>query len=118
MDIGKLCSDKNDLSLNKYKIFCCENATTIFNVNIDDLNENNKKKVSKLMKKYKEFIMTPRNKIYGHNGCILLDDLSVDKIVERVSVSDLTEYSKRLPLLNDELDVMTMRWLELSEIEG
>ena len=36
----------------------------------------------------------------------------------QLSVSDLTEYSKRLPLLNDELDVMTMRWLELSEIEG
>jgi ATP-binding cassette subfamily F protein uup len=35
-----------------------------------------------------------------------------------LSVDELTEKSKRLPLLNDELDVKTMRWLELSEIEG
>ncbi|WP_304319993.1 ABC-F family ATP-binding cassette domain-containing protein [Phocaeicola plebeius] len=33
-------------------------------------------------------------------------------------VDELTEKSKRLPLLNDELDEKTMRWLELSEIEG
>lgn len=35
-----------------------------------------------------------------------------------LSVDELTEKSKRLPLLNDELDDKTMRWLELSEIEG
>jgi ATP-binding cassette subfamily F protein uup len=35
-----------------------------------------------------------------------------------LSVNELTEKSKRLPLLNDELDEKTMRWLELSEIEG
>ena len=35
-----------------------------------------------------------------------------------LSVDELTEKSKRLPLLNDELDKKTMRWLELSEIEG
>ncbi|MGN0309812.1 MAG: ABC transporter ATP-binding protein, partial [Bacteroides sp.] len=35
-----------------------------------------------------------------------------------LSVEELTEKSKRLPLLNDELDNKTMRWLELSEIEG
>ena len=35
-----------------------------------------------------------------------------------LSVDELTEKSKRLPLLNDELDEKTMRWLELSEIEG
>ena len=35
-----------------------------------------------------------------------------------LSVDGLTEKSKRLPLLNDELDEKTMRWLELSEIEG
>lgn len=34
-----------------------------------------------------------------------------------LSVDELTEKSKRLPLLNDELDEKTMRWLELSEIE-
>ena len=35
-----------------------------------------------------------------------------------LSVDELTEKSKRLPLLNDELDEKTMCWLELSEIEG
>ena len=35
-----------------------------------------------------------------------------------LSVEELTEKSKRLPLLNDELDEKSMRWLELSEIEG
>ena len=33
-----------------------------------------------------------------------------------LSVSELTEKSKRLPLLQDELDAAEMRWLELSEI--
>ena len=35
-----------------------------------------------------------------------------------LSVDELTEKSKRLPLLNDEIDEKTLRWLELSEIEG
>ena len=35
-----------------------------------------------------------------------------------LSVDELTEKSKRLPLLNNDLDEKTMRWLELSEIEG
>ena len=35
-----------------------------------------------------------------------------------LSVDELTEKSKRLPLLTDELDEKSMRWLELSEIEG
>ena len=33
------------------------------------------------------------------------------------SVEEITRLSKRLPLLNDELDEKSMRWLELSEIE-
>jgi ATP-binding cassette subfamily F protein uup len=33
-----------------------------------------------------------------------------------LSVEELTEKSKRLPLLKDELDEKSMRWLELSEI--
>ena len=35
-----------------------------------------------------------------------------------ISVEELTEKSKRLPLLKDELDEKSMRWLELSEIEN
>jgi len=35
-----------------------------------------------------------------------------------LSVDELTEKSKRLPLLKDELDEKSMRWLELSEIEN
>ena len=34
-----------------------------------------------------------------------------------LSVDELTEKSKRLPLLEEELDEKSMRWLELSEIE-
>ena len=34
-----------------------------------------------------------------------------------LSIDELTENSKRLPLLKDELDEKSMRWLELSEIE-
>jgi ATP-binding cassette subfamily F protein uup len=35
-----------------------------------------------------------------------------------LSVDELTEKSKRLPVLTDELDTKTLRWLELSEVEG
>ena len=35
-----------------------------------------------------------------------------------LSVEELTEKSKRLPLLNDELDEKSMRWLELDELAG
>ena len=33
-----------------------------------------------------------------------------------LSVEQITAYSKRLPLLQEELDTKEMRWLELSEI--
>ena len=36
----------------------------------------------------------------------------------KLKVDEITELSRRLPKLNDELDVKSMRWLELSEIEG
>ena len=35
-----------------------------------------------------------------------------------ISVDEITTMSKRLPLLNEELDEKSMRWLELSEIEN
>lgn len=35
-----------------------------------------------------------------------------------LTIDELTGKSKRLPVLNDELDEKTMRWLELSEIAG
>lgn len=35
-----------------------------------------------------------------------------------LSVEELTEKSKRLPVVSDLIDEKTMRWLELSEIEG
>ena len=35
-----------------------------------------------------------------------------------ISVELITEYSKRLPALNDELDEKSFRWLELDEING
>ena len=36
----------------------------------------------------------------------------------KLSVDELTEKSKRLPALNEELEEKSMRWLELSEIEN
>ena len=36
----------------------------------------------------------------------------------QLSVEDLTEKSKRLPEIKDEIDEKEMRWLELAEIEG
>ena len=36
----------------------------------------------------------------------------------RLTVDELTEKSKRLPQLKDELDEKSMRWLELSEVEA
>ena len=36
----------------------------------------------------------------------------------QLSMEELTEKSKRLPALNEELDEKSMRWLELSEIEN
>lgn len=35
-----------------------------------------------------------------------------------LSITELTEKSKRLPVLKEELDEKEMRWLELSEIES
>ena len=35
-----------------------------------------------------------------------------------LSIDELTEKSKRLPVIKDEIDEKTMRWLELSEIEN
>ena len=93
MDIGKLCSDENDLSLNKYNKFCFDNATTIFKRNIDGLYVNNQKNISKLIKNYKDLIMTPRNKIYGHNGSMQLETSSVDEAVDRVSISNLIQFA-------------------------
>lgn len=34
-----------------------------------------------------------------------------------LSVDEITEKSKRLPLVNDELDEKEMRWLELDELD-
>jgi ATP-binding cassette subfamily F protein uup len=34
-----------------------------------------------------------------------------------LSVDELTEKSKRLPLLKEELDKKSLRWLELSELQ-
>jgi ATP-binding cassette subfamily F protein uup len=44
--------------------------------------------------------------------------LEADLCSGTLSVEALTEKSKRLPLLETELDEKSLRWLELSEIEG
>ena len=35
-----------------------------------------------------------------------------------ITVEEITTLSKRLPILNNEIDEKELRWLELSEIEG
>ena len=45
-------------------------------------------------------------------------DLEAALCSGQLSVEELTEKSKRLPALNEELDEKSMRWLELSEIEN
>ena len=44
--------------------------------------------------------------------------LEADLCSGSLSIEALTEKSKRLPLLEAELDEKSFRWLELSEIEG
>lgn len=43
--------------------------------------------------------------------------IEADLCSGKLTVEELTEKSKRLPLLKDELDEKSMRWLELSELE-
>lgn len=47
-----------------------------------------------------------------------IKQLESDLCSGELSIDQLTEHSKRLPQLNEELDKKSMRWLELSEIEG
>lgn len=46
------------------------------------------------------------------------NDLETALCSGTLSIDDLTAYSKRLPLLTEELDKKTIRWFELGEIEG
>lgn len=45
-------------------------------------------------------------------------DIETELCSGNLNVDELTEKSKRLPLINDEIDEKSMRWLELSEIES
>lgn len=54
-----------------------------------------------------------------------IDNLEAEKkLMEKelssgnISTDRIIQYSKRLPVLEEELDVKSMRWLELSEIES
>ena len=44
-------------------------------------------------------------------------NLQADLCSGTLAVDELTAYSKRLPLLEEELDEKSMRWLELSEFQ-
>ena len=43
---------------------------------------------------------------------------STSEAMNEEAIDELTEKSKRLPLVKDELEEKEMRWLELSEIDG
>ena len=47
--------------------------------------------------------------------CIYLCKLEEELCSGNLSVDELTEKSKRLPILKDELDELELRWLELAE---
>ena len=61
-----------------------------------------------------------RDGTLSKDGCIFCSETgSGDFSPEStLSIDELTEKSKRLPLLKDELDEKSLRWLELSEIEN
>ena len=40
-----------------------------------------------------------------------------DNLPDVSSVEEITEMSKRLPIIKDEIDKKSMRWLELSELD-
>ena len=101
INIGKICANKNKLSLYKYNDFCKDHADIIFRKNFDSLFEINRSSISKLITNYKELIETPRNKIYGHNDDIQLVSEGAEAVVAKIDVSDLYQFvnqSKRVLL--------------------
>ena len=75
-----------------------------------------KPKYQEIIRELPEFEKADRFKMNVVNTAML--GAFVLSMPERPDVEKLTEYSKRLPLINEELEEKTMRWLELSEIEG
>lgn len=92
IDIGKLCSQDNELSLRKFLKFCEDNMN-IFNNDISNLLVKNRGLMAKLEKQYKNQIFIPRNKIYGHSDELLLDNFEIDKYITQVSIDDLKNFS-------------------------
>ncbi len=78
-----------------------------------DANHENKRKMS--YKEKREFEQLSREIEALEKEQKLLEE---ELCSGTLSVDQLTEKSKRLPVIKDELDEKGMRWLELSEIEG
>lgn len=76
-------------------------------------NDNNKRKLSFKEKRELEQLTAEIEKLEAEQR-----QLEADLCSGTLSIEDLTEKSKRLPQLKDELDQKEMRWLELSEIES
>ena len=72
----------------------------------------NKKKVDQPVENAKEVTRQPRRHPKPEKVSAIEDALSSGSI----NVEQITEMSKRLPVLNDDLDEKSMRWLELSEL--
>ena len=53
----------------------------------------------------------------GHVDAIVFT-AGVGECSGNLSIEQLTEKSKRLPIIKEELEEKEMRWLELSEIDG
>jgi ATP-binding cassette subfamily F protein uup len=83
-----------------------------------DSRVSNDPKVSKKKMTYKE--KTEFERLEKEIAALETEQHEIEKALcsGTLSIDELTEKSKRLPLLKEELDEKSMRWLELSEIEN
>lgn len=75
-------------------------------------NSHNEKRKMTFKEKWEYEQLTEKISVLEEERKQLEEELCSDKL----SVDELTEKSKRLPLLKDELDELELRWLELSEL--
>lgn len=93
IEIGKLCSDENELSLNKFYKFCINNDG-LFKYKTSYTFIKFRSNKSQLMRLYKENMFLIRNKIYAHNDELLLDYEKTENALGNISFEDLNKFVK------------------------
>lgn len=88
IEIGKLCSEDNELSLYKLNKFCKSNNDLFKNCTPYTFRKC-RDNISKLNKLYKEKMHQVRNKIYAHNDELLLDYEKTENALDNISFKDL-----------------------------